>query len=127
MKRVAKFNSEQREDYSLWSIRFEAPPESKELLDVVLKDSTVASTPGELTVEEKIKRAKARSVFVQGLGGKPFCTVIAKTDDPSKMYAELNARYTTGIAATRVQLQTDLHCMQYNSSKPISEYVDAME
>ena len=43
------------------------------------------------------------------------------------MYTKLRERYTTKSPASLVQLQTQLHRMNYTSSKTMSEYVDDME
>ena len=127
LKRIVKFNAKHAEDYNLWSMRFEALLESKVLLEVVLRDTSVELTATEMTSELNLRMAKARSLLVHSLGDKLLRTVLSEKKDPAKMYEKLNERYAAKSSATRVQLQTELHYMKYSEEKSMSEYIDGME
>lgn len=90
MKRISKCNAWRGEDYALWAMRFEAVLESRELLEIVLRDVREELSQSELTAEKRLKMAKARSLLVQGLGDRPLRSVIGERRDPAQMYAKLN-------------------------------------
>lgn len=101
--------------------------ESKEVADVVLSDVISERDPSTLPDETRRKIARARMLLVQSRGDKPLRTVIGEKKNLYRMYEKLVERYATKTAATRIQLQTELHQMRYSSVKTMSEYIDEME
>ena len=126
-RRISKFNTDRGDDVTLWTLRFGALLESKEVADVILWDVFADNDPNTLPNETKKRIARASMLLVQSLGDKPLRIVIGEKKNPYRMYGKLVERYATKNAATRVQLQTALHQMRYSSSKTMSEYIDEME
>ena len=108
-RRLHKFNAKRGEDFNLWSLRFEALLESKNLLDVITSDPLERTTFSQLNIESKSQLLKDKSLLVQSLGDKPLRTVAGEKNNPCKMYEKLQDRYATQNKATRVQLQTELY------------------
>ena len=124
-KKMVKFNSKRVEDFTLWSMRFEALLELKELLSVVRCDTSTELTNTRLALQMNLMLAKARSRMLQPLDDKPLRTVLSVKKDPAKLCEKLNERYTTKSAAT--WLQTELHYMRYSEENVTSEYIDEIE
>ena len=108
-RRLHKFNAKHGENFNLWSLRFQALLESKNLLDVITSDPLERTTFCELGIESKSQLPKAKSLLMQSLGDKPLRTVAGEKKNPYKMYENLQDRYATQKTATRVQLQTELY------------------
>ena len=127
-RRLHKFNAKRGEDFTLWSLRFEALLESRDLLEVVNSDQLARVAIEDLSPDEKTKVLKAKSLLVQSLGDKPLRTVAGERKNPFQMYKKLHERYATQNTATRVQLQTELYQQSFQEkSQTMSEYVDSFE
>ncbi|CAN8068751.1 unnamed protein product [Agarophyton chilense] len=126
-KKIPRYYACHGEDFTLWTKRFEALLESKELLEIVtrnvLKEYVSQPVPSDLA----LNISKARIYLVQCLGDKPLRTIATERKNPYTMYQKLRERYATVNAATRVQLQTKLHNMKYVPGKIMSEFVDEFE
>ena len=75
-RRIAKFNANHGDDFTLWTLRLEALLESKEVADVVLSDVIADNDPDSLPDDVKKKIAHARMLLVQSLGNKQLRAVI---------------------------------------------------
>ena len=124
-KKLPRFNAELNEDFSLWALRFEVLCEAKEVYEVVFQDPFVDGE--DVSTELKKSIAKARMLLVQCLGTKALRTVAGERKNPFVMYKKLVERYATKNTASRVQLQTQLHYMRYDSSMSMSTYIDSMD
>lgn len=70
---------------------------------------------------------KGRALLVMCLGLKALRTVPSEKNNPYSMYKRLEKRYATKTAPSRVQLQTLLHQMSFDSKASMSEYIYSLE
>ena len=115
-RRLNKFHARRGEYFNLWSLRFEALLESKDLLGVVSTDPLSDTTFADLDSDIRTELLKAKSLLVQSLGDKPLRKVASERKNVSRMYQKLNERYDTQITATRVQLQTELYQKSFSKN-----------
>lgn len=108
-------------------MRFEALLEYKDLLSVIESDPIGETTLADLELDLKKKIYKARMLLVQSLGDKQLRTIIGEKKNPFAMYQKMQERYESQNAATRVQLQTELHQKAYSVDQTMSEYIDGLE
>ena len=125
--RVPKFNAGRNEDFKEWAFRFEALCEAKEMEGVIYSDAVGEADVTSIDETTRQKVRKGRLFLTQALGARALRTVASERVNPYKMYRKLEERYATKKAASRVQLQTELHRMQYNSSITMGEFVDDLE
>ena len=126
-RRLNKFHAKRGKYFSLWSLRFEALLESKDLLGVVTTDPLSDTTFADLDADIRAKLLKAKLLLVQSLGDKPLRTVASERKNVFQMYQKLNERYASQNTATRVQLQTELYQNSFSKNQAMSEYVDEFE
>ena len=126
-RRLHKFGAKRDEDFTLWTLRFEALLESKDLLSIVESDPFRGNLFSELEPELKRNINKTKMLLVQSLGDKPLRTIIGEKKNPFVMYEKLQKRYTSQNAATHFQLQTELHQKVYSVEVTMSEYIDGLE
>ena len=88
-RRLKKFHAKRGEDFNLWSLRFEALLESKDLLGAVTTDPLSDTTFADLDADIRAKLLKAKSQFVQSLGDKPLPTVASERKNVFRMYQKL--------------------------------------
>lgn len=127
LKRPPRFNADRNEDFQLWALRFEVLAEAKDLSSVLFTDAIENEDTDALESALKAKIIKGRALLVMCLGPKALRTVAAEKKNPFRMYKKLEERYATRTPASRVQLQTQLHQMKYDSGKSMSEYIDGLE
>ncbi|CAN8074871.1 unnamed protein product [Agarophyton chilense] len=120
-KKIPRFFAKRGEDFVLCTMCFEALLESKELLNTVTSDTESDGDIEALSSELKLKISKARMYLVQSLGDKPLRSIAGERKNLYKMYKNLRERYATQNAASRVQLQTELHQRKYIEEKKMSE------
>ena len=75
VRRLHKFSARRGEDFTLWTLRFEALLESKDLLDCVSTDPLDNFSFSELEADARSRVLKTKSLLVQSLGDKPLRTV----------------------------------------------------
>ncbi|CAN8068203.1 unnamed protein product [Agarophyton chilense] len=126
-KKIPRYNARHGEDFTLWTMGFEALLESKELLKIVRRNSLGEDVSQPVPIDLALKISKARIYLVQCLGDKPLRTIATERKNPYTIYQKFRERYATVNAATRVQLQTKVHNMKYVPGKTMSEFVDEFE
>ena len=127
MKRPPRFSAAHNEDFQLWALRFEVLAEAKDLSNVLFTDAIGDKDTDALQTALKAKIIKGCALLVMCLRPKALRTVAEEKKKPFRMYKKLEERFATRTPASRVQLQTQLHQMKYDSGKSMSEYIDGLE
>lgn len=125
--RVDKFNGNDNEDFSLWSIRIMAVLEGRGIHGVVLGEETEPQkedTSAYTTYAEKV--SMARAIIVTALGDKPL-RVIQNSPSPKEMWDKLRARYEAATTANKINLLTALVNTRYESGKDLGDYFAELE
>ena len=122
-----KLNAQCGEDCTVWSLRFEAPLESKDLLAAVNSNPLASVSLAKLDAETKIKLLKANSLLVEALGNCALRIVDEDKKNPFAIYETSQERYATRNTATRAQLQTELYQKSFSSSQTMSKYIHELE
>lgn len=127
VKRLPSFDADFSEDFPLWALHFEGFVEEKEVSQVLFHDALGDRDLSELSSEEKKRIDYASALLVMCLGHKALRTFLREKKNPFNIFQNIEKRYATKSPASRVQIQTKLHNMHYDTSMSLSTYIDGME